>query len=372
MKRKQEEEGLSHKFRKTNHELSLLNIPDDVLNLILSHLSLTDVIHLSCLDRAYRSCFSSRIFTQVKAPWSKLIEAMDSKENFIIKHKNIIRQLRIIDSYSYGEWQIDFFTDLLINIPNLKRLLINSKNSSNWIKYRGSDNIEQLSLYFEEDSFNLIKFSLPNAKQGNFNSSPRIFRLDHVANFKMLTKLSLTDYHFNWEVESVKPVLMIHDISLHNCSWEYPFKLSQFNYNDNIKKLKLTYSNQNPFLLSERFNTFLNDDYHEDFKSLEELAIDITFDFRKQAWSKFLSNRLILRFYNRKDFPNLRQLTLHGWYFALQNFKETIKNISCSDSDLYLLDLKVFDSVNDCNLIPEIKQEWKQLCVWKKLKLEVL
>ncbi|KAF6072420.1 hypothetical protein FOB64_000463 [Candida albicans] len=95
---------------------------------------------------------------------------------------------------------MDIFSDLLIDLPRLRHLLINSKFSSNWLKYRQDDNLQQLTLYFEPQDTRQVPGEIVSSSSTTTTTTiNRIFSLEHIANFKMLTKLRLWHYHLYWE-----------------------------------------------------------------------------------------------------------------------------------------------------------------------------
>lgn len=259
-------QAVSTQFRKVSkiprcsQELTLVSLPTELLQMIFILLTRQDIINLSTLDYNYRKNLIPIVFSKIQIKWKQVIER---NNNFFDKYKYLIRQVRIIDNNSIHEWNYDIFTEFLINLPNLKHLLINSQSSSNWLKYRQHDNLRQLTLYCV-DRQNLGYFAPMNSK---------IFSLNHIANFKMLKKLVLHNYRFYAEHIQSFPVLIIEDISLINCSWDFPFELSSFNYNENIKRLSLKNSGNDSFIVSERYRNFLE---NEILTSLEELEISIT------------------------------------------------------------------------------------------------
>ena len=146
---------------------------------------------------------------------------IDGRTGFLKQHRHLVTQLRIVDCDSYGEWNMDIFSDLLIDLPRLRHLLINSKFSSNWLKYRQDDNLQQLTLYFEPQDTRQVPGEIVSSSSTTTTTTTinRIFSLEHIANFKMLTKLRLWHYHLYWE--DVYPVLIVEDVELHNCTWSF-------------------------------------------------------------------------------------------------------------------------------------------------------
>lgn len=294
MKRKSEslQSGSVLKTPKYSHDLTLISLPTEVLQMIFSHLTRQDIINLSTLDYNFRKRLVPLIFSEIQFTWKKIIQR---DNDFFEKYKYFINQARISDSNALHEWNYDVFTELLINLPKLKHLLINSESSSNWLKYRQHDNIKQLTLYCLNHVVGLYR-----------QTNSRIFSLDHIANFKMLKKLELHNYRFYRDHRQSYPVLILEDISLVNCSWDFPFEISLLNYNENIKKLTLRNSGNDSFIVSERYRNFLD---NEVLLSLEELDISIT----QGKLTSSLNRLMVSRFMNTANFPHLLKLRLCGW-----------------------------------------------------------
>lgn len=307
MKRQQEEPASQkeepvpqRKAVKYNQELTLLTLPTDILDLIFQDLSRQDAINLSTLDHKHRNVLKAIVFSRIRASWSDMRSEIDGRTGFLKQHRHLVTQLRIVDCDSYGEWNMDIFSDLLIDLPRLRHLLINSKFSSNWLKYRQDDNLQQLTLYFEPQDTRQVPGEIVSSSSTTTTTTTinRIFSLEHIANFKMLTKLRLWHYHLYWE--DVYPVLIVEDVELHNCTWEFPFTLSQFNYNSNIRRLVVSYAEGNAFAVSERYREFLQYGNGEDFSSLEELTVTVA--------RGSLNSSVMSRFMNTGNFPRLRSL----------------------------------------------------------------
>ncbi|KAK6867835.1 hypothetical protein K6H11_004748 [Candida tropicalis] len=122
----------------------------------------------------------------------------------------------------------------------------------------------------------------------------------------MLKKLELHNYRFYRDHRQSYPVLILEDISLVNCSWDFPFEISLLNYNENIKKLTLRNSGNDSFIVSERYRNFLD---NEVLSSLEELDISIT----QGKLTSSLNRLMVSRFMNTANFPHLLKLRLCGW-----------------------------------------------------------
>ncbi|RCK57982.1 hypothetical protein Cantr_06538 [Candida viswanathii] len=312
------------KAPKYTHNLTLVSLPTEILDIIFSHLTKQDIINLSTLDYDFRKNLIPVVLLEVLFTWKQIIQRSD---DFFEKYKYLIQQVRISDSNSLHEWNYDVFTELLIRLPNLKRLLIHSQSSSNWLKYRQHDNLEQLTLYCVNHNVGL--FSPMNNK---------FFSLDHVANFKMLKRLELHNYRFYRDLARSYPVLIIEDIALINCSWDFPFEISQLNYNENIRRLTLRNSGNDSFIVSERYRYFLES---EVLKSLEELEISIT----EGKLSSSLNCTMVSRFMKMENFPSLLKLRFRGWN-TTYNISHWFNKLP-ENNTLQVLELKLDSEVDD-------------------------
>ncbi|CAH2355438.1 hypothetical protein CLIB1423_26S00804 [[Candida] railenensis] len=343
-----------------------LDLPNDLIFRILSLLSRSDVIKFSCMNRHYRSELSPIIFNKVKTNWYELIS---KKEEPRFDLFSLPEYIRLVDFYSYGEWQIDIFSILHLRFPRLTHLSINSANSSNWLKYRTSSYIKELCLYYEKghnetqdlqhepNPKNILKLSR------TASNSPRIFDLAHLHDFKLLTKLSLDSYHFNWS-ESANICCSLLELNLLNCTWEYPFTLAQFNLSRNLKSLKLKYIENHPFILSERFGKFLEDPKGNvvlrdresggegEVAELSYYSLDtletflLSFDQHTDStWRKLLSTKQLSKF-NSQSFPKLKNLELSGFQMNLESYRSFTKILE-DDFSLHRLKLAIWDTSRD-------------------------
>lgn len=355
-------------------ELSLLTLPTDILLICFQYLSPIDVINLSCVNKDFRHELNRVVFSKIKCTWNDLTKLDESSD--IIRQSCYISQLRIVDSYSYGEWQIDIFPILHDFFPNLYYLQVNSSSSSNWLKYRESTKITALALYYEpghreSETATYSLSSTSNPKRINHklvSTNAKIFNLLHLNKMSNLTSLTLNNYHFNWENESDSHCQVhLHKLSLIDCTWEYPFDISQFNPHNSIAQLSMYYTNNNSFVLLERFTKFLDNPTNSKAMATQELSISFAnFD---NSWLKPLSTKQFAKFVG-KAFPKLNCLKLHGWLLNLRNFNSYL--LLLEDNNLKLLDLSIIDSSlsMDINLpVQGISQESKTRFPWMKLVL---
>lgn len=348
------------KVKRQKFRLNILTIPNDIQNLIFSKLQKKDIISLSSINKEHREELISTVFKNIKGTWHSLV----NDKLILSKYSYNIIQLRITDCDSYSEWQVDF-NSFLRKLPNIKHLLINSGNSSNWLKYRSNCQINELSLFFEN-------LEQPTVNNVISSRSPRIFSIEHVNKLENLKRLNLDSYHFNWEPKDNFKVAHIESLTLNNCTWEYPFKLSQFNYSGTIKKMVITYSKKNAFILSERFNQFLIGS--EVFENVEDLEIllfnndSITLN-EYRFWEKYLYWANFSKFFDRIMFPLLKRLKLHGWDLNLENLRIFLRKINREQNRLQELDMRIVSQKSI--KLPIVISECNELFPLMKFKLKI-
>lgn len=259
--------------KKLKQNLSLTQLPTPAIELILLH---SHSIHLTSLNKEYREEIAPLVFQRLKIQWSDLTNPQFLK--FITKYR--IKSIRIIDPSSFGEYHIDFTT--IFNDLGLLYLKINSTNTTNWLKYRSNSTINHLHLSQDSNEF-------------------KIFNLHHISNFDHVTRLTLTNYHFQQFDPSD---LSIESLKLVDCTWSYPFTIDQFNTHGTLKDLEIIYTNDIAFLISERFNMFLKDPGNLDLK---RLTINFLHPHKKRTLNNNQMNIFI------KSFPNLEYLDLRTW-----------------------------------------------------------
>ncbi|CUM67925.1 uncharacterized protein PRCAT00005637001 [Priceomyces carsonii] len=357
MKRCSTEPEPSKRVKHSNRK-NLLTLPLDIQSVIFSFLERKDIINLSTLSKRHRRELCSFAFKRIKCKWKDLID----DKIILAKYSEYVSQLRITDYSSYGEWQLDF-NEFLRLLPNLRHLLLNSNNLSNWLKYRSNNLIKELSLYLEDTPISQFRTKT--------SRSPRIFSLSHLWNFLSLKKIYLSKYHFNWEMENVSDLISLEELTIDNCTWEYPFKLTNFDPRGTVRVLNITYNKYNSFLLSERFNQFMVDE-DDIFKSLKLLSISLLDYYVEGNYlcEKLLSSKLFLKFMNNKKFPYLVNFKLHGGTLNLENLKFTLMSIDENINTLELLDLKII-----CQRNQKLYDEIEKLCHSKfprmHLKLDI-
>lgn len=350
MKRRGDHSVPSRKIARKS-SFNLVKLPNDVIQSVFQYLAASDIINLASTCHDYRNELIQYLYSNIKVRWNDLIDIREKLPLVLNRYASFIKYLRIIDYYSYGEWQIDIFQNVLTKLPNLRGLLVNSINSSNWLKYRTNSKIEKLTLYFDISA----NCPLPHQTQV-VSTNPKIFHLAHIANFSRLTHLNLSSYHFNWDPSDLMPENHLQSLTIENCTWEYPFQLSQFNHYNTLNFCQITYSNNNPFILSERFTNFLNDPLNAKSTSLQTLFIEFK-HYDDINWKKHLSLKQFQTLIDPSKFPHLQCILLHGWLFNLRSFMHYV-NQNFLKLEMTLLDLLV--EVTDSDISPDNFQSFRQ------------
>ena len=334
-----------------------LDLPTNVIELTLRHLSVADTISLSCVNSGYRLELCPFAFKRARTSWFELIRITKDPallERLSFRHHTI--QIRIVDFYSYGEWQVDIFSALHQGFPRLVHLLVNSANLSNWLKYRSSHSISRLTLYYEaghNETQDLQKE--PNPKNivklsKTVSASPRIFDLSHLGDFVHIAHLLLDAYHFNWSPDEPPlartGLVQLSNLNLINCTWEYPFTLAQFNSRGCLQSIRIKYTQNHPFILLERFNAFLESPSLSLHPGVQLQTLAIRFEgYTDHTWRKILLMKQLVKF-GTTYFPKLQRLELVGFQMnmhSLQTYGHVLDNGFC----LHNLKLKVFDMLKE-------------------------
>ena len=318
----------------------LLDLPTELLSQVLRLISRSDACSLCSINKKHRKVLKPLVFLDVKSSWHHLIEAIDDGKT---TNAEYVQNLRIIDSFSYGEWQIDLFENLK-RFPILHSLAVNSCNSSNWLKYRLSNAVKRLTLYHEEDHRESDLYRMdqlqkstkssstrPIAKQV-VSTSPKIFSLFHLNGLANLNELLLHKYHFSWNSDEEISTGRLHTLHLVDCTWEYPFTLSRFNTLGLLQRIEITYHGH-PFVLLERFAKFLDSPMQNANSSIVDFLIKLV-DFHDASWRKVLLPRQLKRF----AFENLRTLELLGFILNINSHTGYFEVVSSFDN---LLELKL-------------------------------
>ncbi|CAK9437916.1 uncharacterized protein LODBEIA_P22940 [Lodderomyces beijingensis] len=339
-----------------------IDLPEDIINQVLSKLTKTDILHLSMTDSRHRQQFKPRIFNKIRASWWKLIEDIELDDSFLHHNRRYIYELHVVDAYPNGEWNIDLFEDVLSYLPHLCCLKINSVNSSSWLKYRSNDCIQKLTLY--GDSTNRESELKLHPQTNRRHSHPpsknikKLFSMEDISNFKMLKILKLSDYEFNCRFDNATfPVIMLETLDLTDCTWNYPFSLSHFNYNQSVKHLRLRFSPSNSFLLSERYHQFLAF-RDKGLASLTSLTIQFltSVEPREITRESFddifriseLQEPIMMSLLHSDNFPNLHSIKFSNWRLAMGGNSRDLswlENCLKDSRHLKVFEFKVYGSM---------------------------
>lgn len=304
-------------------------LPVDVLELIIEYISRKDIINLSSTNKTVRTEFKWLLFQKMKGTWHD-IQNPDFQK-FCLSNKQFIQTFRIVDCFGYGEWQIDIF-ERILNKLQARELIINSYNSSNWLKYR-KGKFERMELHYDPSQHDESTYYQQNPNPKNIvrlshnQGSPKIFDLNHLVNFPNIKYLTLHKYHFNWQDHNNNIHLKV--LKLINCSWDYPFQLHQFDPHQSLTELHLVYTDNNSFILLERFSTFLNE---PKVTQLNHLLIIL----HTTTIVKTLSKERLSVFFNQRLFPKLKTLNLIGWKYDYHFLKSFINSTNCQIEKIIL------------------------------------
>lgn len=324
-------------MKRLKREISLCSLPDQVLDLVFEYSGTAALVNLSSMNKYYREQLLAMIFKRIKVTWFEL-QALEFQQ-FLVRNKAIVRQIRVIDSFSYGEWQVDIFKGILQEIPHLAKFAVNSFNSSNWLKYREHENITCLKMYYDFKHNETEEcHANPNPKNiqrlNKPSKIPKIFDLHHLKGFRNLVQLHLSDYHFNWDEKM--DLISLKLITLVDCTWEYPFTPLKFNENNSVIEFKLQYSDDNSFILLERFVKFLSDPFQNNCH-IQRMGITLT--STEHGRVHYLSFSKLNSFLNEQKFPNLKDLDFTGWEIEEKSLFNYLTQIGTVNINTLTVDL---------------------------------
>lgn len=302
----------------------LVDLPQNVLDQVLSYLTSQDLRNLASVDQNFRSKLLPNLFYSIKATWEQIIELHKADSGM---PRALVRKLRITLSNSYNEYQQNTFGQLLSPqvFPALAEVCVNSVNLSYWLKYNKCSHVSSLTLYSD-----------------NVFRGVKMFQLSHVEHFENLRLLCLHNYHFLWSDESAKPAARLWKLCLHDCSWEYPFDVAHFNLQDTLQDLTITYSsNNNAFILLERFLTFIGDPFAGHSASLRNVRIDFV-DITENK--KLLTLTILLTFLT--SFSGIETLHLGGWTANLPYLRGVLMKHQFEYPVLLRMDVESLERVN--------------------------
>lgn len=303
----------------------ILDLPTEVFALIVQHLDCKNLRLMSEVSRQFHQVSVPFLMSRIRVSWDQLIAWHKGSEP-LFRYRDFVQTMTISPANSYNEYQMDTFGQLLSpeRFPHLRQVLVNSNNSSYWLKYNKCSHIHQLSLYSDNPA-----------------AGVKTFHLSHADRFSGLTEIVLHDYHFNWtEEEERGSLLALKSLKLHNCTWEYPFGLASFNMRNSLRELVLTYTSNNAFILLERFLNFLADPFSNHLDSLESLTIGfISVTPQKRLLTLQILASLLLAF------PSLSHLHLSGWSANLNDLAQFLQNQHLSTPLHLLLHVEAEDTM---------------------------
>lgn len=243
-----------------------LNLPADVLDMIVPLLLLADLRALSLVSRATRQLVAPYLFSAVSATWLELLssvklrqpslhpftkEAASPPDTTLFDHfpqRHHVLHLSITDLNPAAEWGFQL-APRFATLPRLRLLALTILNSSLWLKY------QQISPPSHITRLHLCNTSTLPLLMGH------LFTAGHLRGCPTIRRLSLKSFHLA-EANEPMPPLQLDHLTLHDCYWEYPFSPGQLDSEGTITHLELTYTSAASFVLSERFRSFMKAPVH--------------------------------------------------------------------------------------------------------------
>lgn len=295
----------------------ITRLPLELVEIIFKkgNLSRQDIINISMTSSSHRARFFMLVFQSIKITWGDF-ERFDKtfKHKDLIRHARIYSDLSDIKKTTFGEWNISM-RNLLLECTNLWKMIIEVMTSARCLKYQDK---------FDVDLSDKIT-SLTLISHANEAADESLFELSQLQKFHNLSELKLNGFFINKDqyfYPKFKPdlsdyavrsldgkVLNLKHLKLVNCRWEHPSNLSDIfspNYPSpnpvlicGREKEKFTapssisifYSEESaPFVVSERFRNFVNNDNDEQFL------------FQTQFYSRLKQLSIVIL--NRKELTN--------------------------------------------------------------------
>lgn len=374
----------------------LLSLPIELFDIVMKHggLSRKDLINASMLSSSHRARLFRYVFEEIKLTWGNFKQFDNT-----FKHKDLVKYIRVYsdlnqaEKTTYGEWNITL-TDLLADCPALTGMTVEVMTSARCLKYQDK---------FDVDLSDKIK-TLRLVSHATEAADESLFELTQLQRFHNVRTLCLNGFFLNVDkyfLPKFKPdlsdyktrcqdgkLINLDQIQLVDCRWEHPNNLAEifspayrtpnvvFNEPTRFtspRKIGLYYSEESsPFVVSERFRTFLDNSADEQFlfqtmfyRNLTDLEIVVLNRNHKQGYNYYYPwmNSLNLKrpfpvlsedtgeVHNQSILSNLESLTLVGWQLAHyreldklfdSDFKYNLKHLS-----LYLVGREDLDPVRD-------------------------
>lgn len=290
-------------YRDLSRVECLVDLPCEILDRIFSHISRKDVKQLSLVSRKFRSRTTYYLFESLQGTWADLINSGNSEAK---KHFSQAKKFRITlpeSKFEYHTNALQTVTDSSL-FPNLHKISVNTESLSFWLKNHGCNNVTHLLLY----------------QEGLKRSQEKMFHLCHLDRFTSIQTLYLQGYNFQWgQGEEVVLLARLRKLTLENCTWEFPFDLASFNQFDTLQTLNIIYTNNNTFVLLERYSSYLRNPFPRHLSSLKF----ITFSFvNSHLFNGHLTPTVLYSFL--ECFSGLRELRLCGWVTTLQDLRHVL------------------------------------------------
>lgn len=284
-------------------KLILVDLPQEVLEQIFERISRADVKLLSCVNRTFRKKVSSYIFQRIYGTWHQLYNLLASqqKQDWFVH----VRHIRICSAELKFEYQTNALDSVIDQylFPYADSILVSTDSLSFWLKNHNCSHVRLLLLY------------LAVVARGN----EKLFHLAHLDNFASLQTLHLHNYNFRWGQDDIVPRIALKNLTLKNCTWDYPFNLASFNEFDTLTSLSVIYSHDNTFVLLERYVDYLRNPFQGHLSSLRLVSLSF---FNSNMYMGLLSPTVLYNFL--ECFSGLEELHLRGWSTNLDSLRRVL------------------------------------------------
>lgn len=283
--------------------LCLVDLPCDILDRIFGYLSRRDVKQLSLVSRKFRRRTIYYLFESLQGTWDRLLNSENSEARKWFSHVKEFRILSAESKFEYHTNALQVVTDSSL-YPNLHKISVNTESLSFWLKNHRCNNVTNLLLY----------------QEGLRRSQEKMFHLSHIDSFTHIHTLYLQRYNFRWgQDEEVMPLARLRKLTLENCTWEYPFNLARFNQYDTLQTLSIVYSDDNTFVLLERYNNYLKSPFEGHLSSLRFVSFAFV---NSELFNGHLTPTVLYNFL--ECFSGLKELRLCCWKTTLDDLRRVL------------------------------------------------
>lgn len=287
----------------SSSKLIFIDLPEEILDQIFEKVTRADVKRLSCVNQTFRKKVLYYIFQRIHGTWHQLhtLISAQKKQNWFI----YVRNIRISSAELKFEYQtnaLDYVIDQYL-FPHANNILISTDSLSFWLKNHNCSHVHLLLLY------------LSVVTRGN----EKLFHLAHLDNFASLQSLHLHNYNFRWGQDDIVPRIALKNLTLENCTWDYPFNLASFNEFDSLTSLSVIYSHDNTFVLLERYVDYLKNPFQGHLSSLRLVSLSF---LNSKMYMGLLSPAVLFNFL--ECFSGLEELRLKGWNTNLDSLRRVL------------------------------------------------